>query len=29
MKQVDQFMTWWAGHGIKSEHLHGQLEWRW
>lgn len=29
LKQVDEFMTWCAGHGIKSEHLYGQREWRW
>ncbi|HTX85468.1 MAG TPA: MBL fold metallo-hydrolase [Streptosporangiaceae bacterium] len=29
LKQVDEFMTWCADHGIKSEHLYGQREWRW
>ncbi len=29
IKQVDEFMTWCADHGIKSEHLFGQHEWRW
>lgn len=29
LKQVDQFMTWCAEHGIKSDHLFGQHEWRW
>jgi L-ascorbate metabolism protein UlaG (beta-lactamase superfamily) len=29
LKQVDEFMTWCASHGIKSEHLYGQREWRW
>lgn len=29
LKQVDQFMTWCADHGIKSDHLFGQHEWRW
>jgi L-ascorbate metabolism protein UlaG (beta-lactamase superfamily) len=29
LKQVDEFMTWCADHGIKSEHLYGQHEWRW
>jgi L-ascorbate metabolism protein UlaG (beta-lactamase superfamily) len=29
LKQVDEFMTWCAGQGIKSEHLYGQREWRW
>jgi hypothetical protein len=28
-KQIDEFMTWCAGHGIKSGHLFGQHEWRW
>ena len=29
LKQVDEFMTWCADHGIKSGHLFGQHEWRW
>jgi L-ascorbate metabolism protein UlaG (beta-lactamase superfamily) len=29
LKQVDEFMTWCAAHGIKSGHLYGQDEWRW
>jgi L-ascorbate metabolism protein UlaG (beta-lactamase superfamily) len=29
LQQVDQFMTWCADHGIKSDHLYGQHEWRW
>jgi L-ascorbate metabolism protein UlaG (beta-lactamase superfamily) len=29
LKQVDEFMTWCAGQGIKSDHLYGQHEWRW
>jgi len=29
LKQVDEFMTWCADHGIKSDHLFGQHEWRW
>jgi L-ascorbate metabolism protein UlaG (beta-lactamase superfamily) len=29
LKQVDEFMTWCADHGVKSEHLYGQREWRW
>jgi L-ascorbate metabolism protein UlaG (beta-lactamase superfamily) len=29
LKQVDEFMTWCAEHGIKSGHLYGQHEWRW
>lgn len=29
LKQVEEFMTWCADHGIKSEHLYGQREWRW
>jgi L-ascorbate metabolism protein UlaG (beta-lactamase superfamily) len=29
LKQVDEFMTWCADHGIKSGHLYGQHEWRW
>jgi L-ascorbate metabolism protein UlaG (beta-lactamase superfamily) len=29
LKQVDAFMTWCAGHGIKAGHLYGQHEWRW
>jgi hypothetical protein len=29
LKQVDEFMTWCAEHGVKSDHLYGQHEWRW
>jgi L-ascorbate metabolism protein UlaG (beta-lactamase superfamily) len=29
LKQVDEFMTWCAGQGIKADHLYGQHEWRW
>jgi len=29
LKQVNEFMIWCAGHGIKSDHLYGQHEWRW
>lgn len=29
LKQVDEFMAWCAGHGVKSDHLFGQHEWRW
>jgi L-ascorbate metabolism protein UlaG (beta-lactamase superfamily) len=29
LKQVDEFMTWCADRGIKSDHLYGQGEWRW
>lgn len=29
LKQVDDFMTWCADHGIKAGHLFGQHEWRW
>jgi L-ascorbate metabolism protein UlaG (beta-lactamase superfamily) len=29
LKQVNEFMTWCADHGIKSAHLFGQDEWRW
>jgi L-ascorbate metabolism protein UlaG (beta-lactamase superfamily) len=29
LKQVSQFMTWCADHGIKSDHLFGQHEWVW
>ncbi len=29
LKQVTEFMTWCADHGIKSDHLLGQREWRW
>jgi L-ascorbate metabolism protein UlaG (beta-lactamase superfamily) len=29
LKQIDEFMTWCADHGIKSDHLYGQHEWRW
>jgi L-ascorbate metabolism protein UlaG (beta-lactamase superfamily) len=29
LKQVTEFMTWCADHGVKSDHLLGQHEWRW
>jgi L-ascorbate metabolism protein UlaG (beta-lactamase superfamily) len=29
LKQVTDFMTWCAEHGVKSDHLLGQHEWRW
>jgi L-ascorbate metabolism protein UlaG (beta-lactamase superfamily) len=29
LKQVEEFMTWCADHGIKSRHLYGQDEWHW
>lgn len=29
LKQVSEFMTWCAEHGVKSDHLLGQQEWRW
>jgi L-ascorbate metabolism protein UlaG (beta-lactamase superfamily) len=29
MKQISEFMTWCADHGIKSDHLFGQHEWHW
>jgi L-ascorbate metabolism protein UlaG (beta-lactamase superfamily) len=29
LRQVAEFMTWCADHGIKSDHLLGQYEWRW
>jgi L-ascorbate metabolism protein UlaG (beta-lactamase superfamily) len=29
LKQIDEFMTWCADHGVKAEHLFGQREWRW
>jgi L-ascorbate metabolism protein UlaG (beta-lactamase superfamily) len=29
LTQVAEFMTWCADHGIKSDHLLGQQEWRW
>jgi len=29
LKQVRQFMTWCSDHGIKSDHLLNQHEWRW
>jgi L-ascorbate metabolism protein UlaG (beta-lactamase superfamily) len=29
LKQVSEFMTWCTDHGIKSDHLLGQQEWRW
>jgi L-ascorbate metabolism protein UlaG (beta-lactamase superfamily) len=29
LKQVEEFMTWCAGQGIKADHLYGQHEWLW
>jgi L-ascorbate metabolism protein UlaG (beta-lactamase superfamily) len=29
LKQVTEFLTWCADHGIKADHLLGQYEWRW
>lgn len=29
LSQVAEFMTWCADHGVKSDHLLGQHEWRW
>jgi L-ascorbate metabolism protein UlaG (beta-lactamase superfamily) len=29
LQQVEEFMTWCAGQGIKAGHLFGQHEWRW
>jgi L-ascorbate metabolism protein UlaG (beta-lactamase superfamily) len=29
LKQVAEFMTWCADHGIKSDHLLNRAEWRW
>jgi L-ascorbate metabolism protein UlaG (beta-lactamase superfamily) len=29
LKQVEEFMAWCAGQGIKADHLFGQHEWRW
>ncbi len=29
LKQVTEFITWCADHGIKADHLLGQYEWRW
>jgi L-ascorbate metabolism protein UlaG (beta-lactamase superfamily) len=29
IKQINEFMTWCADHGIKAGHLFGQREWRW
>jgi L-ascorbate metabolism protein UlaG (beta-lactamase superfamily) len=29
LKQVEEFMAWCGEHGIKSDHLYGQHEWRW
>jgi L-ascorbate metabolism protein UlaG (beta-lactamase superfamily) len=29
LKQVEEFMTWCADHGITTDHLYGQHEWRW
>jgi L-ascorbate metabolism protein UlaG (beta-lactamase superfamily) len=29
LKQVSEFMTWCADHGIRADHLLGQQEWRW
>lgn len=29
LKQIDEFLTWCADHGIKAGHLFNQQEWRW
>jgi L-ascorbate metabolism protein UlaG (beta-lactamase superfamily) len=29
LRQVDEFLAWCAGQGIKADHLYGQNEWRW
>jgi L-ascorbate metabolism protein UlaG (beta-lactamase superfamily) len=29
LKQVDEFLAWCAGQGVKASHLYGQGEWRW
>lgn len=29
LKQIDEFLTWCADHGVKAEHLLNQREWRW
>jgi L-ascorbate metabolism protein UlaG (beta-lactamase superfamily) len=29
LKQVTEFMTWCADHGVKADHLLNQQEWRW
>ncbi|MFD6287032.1 MBL fold metallo-hydrolase [Streptomyces sp. NPDC060205] len=29
IKQIDEFMAWCKGRGIKAGHLYGQQEWRW
>ena len=29
LKQIEEFLTWCADHGIKAEHLFNQREWRW
>jgi L-ascorbate metabolism protein UlaG (beta-lactamase superfamily) len=29
LRQVDEFLAWCAGQGIKADHLYGQHEWRW
>jgi hypothetical protein len=29
LKQIAEFQSWCAGHGVKSGHLLGQQEWRW
>jgi L-ascorbate metabolism protein UlaG (beta-lactamase superfamily) len=29
LKQVEEFLSWCANSGVKSEHLLGQREWRW
>lgn len=29
LSQVEEFMTWCADHGVKSDHLLGKHEWRW
>jgi L-ascorbate metabolism protein UlaG (beta-lactamase superfamily) len=29
LRQVNEFMAWCSDHGVKSDHLFGQHEWRW
>lgn len=29
LQQVEKLMNWCADHGVKSDHLYGQHEWRW
>jgi L-ascorbate metabolism protein UlaG (beta-lactamase superfamily) len=29
LQQIEEFLTWCAGQGVKAEHLLGQREWRW